>query len=206
VRATSLNPIWTVQNGSLFILNCTAEQFFAAASGLSFFVKDYDVGSSNELVGKVDISQTALLEMATGERTEVEMQSMGSFKPKLIHFVPKLVLRVRKAEPADIEFMKQKEAMKKSKKLGIYADHAFLAPTVEASKLLRRESKFIDGVKKVCGIVISMKNEDTTRARHPSNSERVAPTCRAVSSRVPTQPETKWQPSGSQSLTSWRRP
>jgi hypothetical protein len=164
VCASSLNPIWTVKNGSLFILNCTAEEFFASASGLSFFVKDYDVGSSNELVGKVDISQTTLLDMATGERTEFEMQPMGSFKPKLIHFVPKLVLRVRKAEPADFQFMKEKDAMKKSKKLGIYADHAFLAPTVEVSKLLRRESKFIDGVKKVCVIVVAMKNGGMTRA------------------------------------------
>jgi hypothetical protein len=145
---SSLNPIWSVDNGSLFILSYTAEELFSYAAGLTFLIKDYDGLSSNDTIGKVEVSPTNLLAM-TGDRTELVITAMGHFKSKTRYFKPKLQLRVRKATAKDLEFLKELHAIKKSKKLGIYADQSFVAPHSNQVRLLARESKTVDGVKLV---------------------------------------------------------
>jgi hypothetical protein len=145
---SSLNPIWTVDNGSLFILSYTAEELFSYAAGLTFMIKDYDGLSGNETIGKVEVPPTDLLAM-TGDRTELVITAMGNFKSKTHYFKSKLQLRVRKATAKDLEFLKQLHAIKKGKKSGIYADQSFVAPHSNQVRLLARESKIVDGVKLV---------------------------------------------------------
>jgi hypothetical protein len=144
----SLNPIWTVDSGSLFILSYTAEELFSYAAGLTFLIKDYDGLSGNETIGKVEVPPTDLLAMR-GDRTELNISAMGNFKSKTHFFTPKLQLRARKATSGDLEFLKQLHAIKKSKHLGIYADQSFVAPHSNQVRLLSRESKTVDGVKLV---------------------------------------------------------
>ena len=48
-----LNPVWTVHNGSLFMVSCSAEEFFSFSYGLVFCVKDFDlVGLKDRIVGR----------------------------------------------------------------------------------------------------------------------------------------------------------
>ena len=48
VMSKTLNPIWTVETSSLFLLELSSEQFFSSP-GLTFLVKDYDaVGGNGE--------------------------------------------------------------------------------------------------------------------------------------------------------------
>ena len=142
-----LNPIWTVDNGSLFIMSTTAEEFFSYDSGLSFVIKDYDNLGSNEVIARLAVSQTDLLSMK-GERKafSLEVRSGENFKMATEFFGPKFYLRVRPAQKADRDFMKKFHAVKQSKKLGIYADESFVAPKRERVGLLRKEKKVVDGI------------------------------------------------------------
>jgi hypothetical protein len=49
VQSKTLNPIWTVETKSLFLLEMSSEEFFGYTSGISFVAKDYDaVGRNGE--------------------------------------------------------------------------------------------------------------------------------------------------------------
>jgi hypothetical protein len=138
-------------------VSTTAEEFFSYECGLNFVIKDYDGISSNETIAKLALGQADLLKM-DGERTSFDLQVLEyeNFKAATKHFGPKLHLRVRKAQTKDRAFMKKFHAIKQSKKLGIYADEAFVAPKVEKMglRVLKKEKKCVDGVKLVSPEII----------------------------------------------------
>lgn len=113
-------------------------------------IKDYDGLTSNESIARLEVPQVDLLNM-TGDRTSFDLHVLrgDTFKTASQHFGPKLHLRVRPAETSDRAFMKQVFAVKKSKKLGVYADSSFVSPQVERAGLLKREKKVVDGVQLV---------------------------------------------------------
>jgi hypothetical protein len=113
-------------------------------------IKDYDGLSSNDTIAKLEVTQADLLNM-TGDRTSFDLPVLkgDTFKTASDHFGPKLHLRARPAEASDRAFMKQVFAVKKSKKLGVYADSSFVSPQVERAGLLKREKKVVDGVQLV---------------------------------------------------------
>jgi hypothetical protein len=113
-------------------------------------IKDYDGMSSNETIARLKVPQADLLNM-TGDRTSFDLDVLkgDTFKTASRHFGPKLHLRVRPAEASDRAFMKQVFAVKKSKKLGVYAGSSFVSPQVERAGLLKREKKVVDGVQLV---------------------------------------------------------
>eukprot|EP00934_Nitzschia_sp_Nitz4_P005692 Nitzschia sp. Nitz4//scaffold348_size17284//6198//9518//NITZ4_008842-RA/size17284-processed-gene-0.10-mRNA-1//-1//CDS//3329548688//5682//frame0 len=141
-----VNPIWTVDNGSLFLLSTTAQEFFEASAGLTFIIKDYDGITKNDVLCRTTIDQSALLAMK-GERVELPLQILKEqkYKKSSEHFEPKLYLRARPAKGSDRDFMKQVIAVKKSKSLGVYADKTFIGPQKERVGLLKRENKVVDG-------------------------------------------------------------
>ena len=151
-----LNPVWTVHNGSLFMVSCSAEEFFSFSYGLVFCVKDYDLGKKDDLVGRVELSQEQLLSM-TGERIAVELdipQEMrenpsrrGNSGNETI-YTPKLYLRVRKATSEDKKFIMTFNEIKQSKRAGVYTNTSFNA-NGDLLGLFKRESKKVDGVKLV---------------------------------------------------------
>ena len=67
IKTKSVNPIWTIDSGSLFLLDVTPEEFFGSAQGLSFIIRDYDTISANDTLGKVFVPQDDLLN-GDGER------------------------------------------------------------------------------------------------------------------------------------------
>lgn len=144
-----LNPVWTVDTGSLFLVSCSAEEFFSNSSGLTFHIHDLDAVTKDDLVAFVSISQPKLLQM-NGKREPFHLETAKALKKKKKNlerlYRPKLYLRVRRAKPEDRVFMEVLQSIRRSKKEGVHADHSFTAPTKERVGLLRRETKVVKGV------------------------------------------------------------
>lgn len=142
--ANNLDPVYTLEQDCFFLLDCPAKEFFAAATGVTFLVKDDDRLGSNDSLAKVDITQNDLLAM-NGERTEHVLKVERNLKtPSVVP--PKLVIRCRKAEERDIKFL---DKIGEHKKLhsGIFAEYASLSPKSESVGLLKSESKTKNGAK-----------------------------------------------------------
>ncbi|GKY95063.1 hypothetical protein MPSEU_000470500 [Mayamaea pseudoterrestris] len=117
------DPIWTIRNGSLFLLEMTPEEFFSFPS-MSFVVKDFDQFGSNEILGAVHVPLQDLL-TGTGERKEYVITPRKGFRStKDEDFKPRLYLRFRRASKEDILFMQNFEDNKKA--VGVYVDETFL--------------------------------------------------------------------------------
>lgn len=67
-----LDPIWTLQTGSLFLVVMTPEEFFGSSGGMSFTIKDFDAVGPNEILGHVTVALQDLLK-GTGERVEYDV-------------------------------------------------------------------------------------------------------------------------------------
>lgn len=149
IYLSSLNPVWTVDTRSLFLVSCTAEDFFGHVAGLTFHVVDQDPVSKGAVVAHVSVPHTKLLQM-DGERESFRLDVTPAFKKKKKnlgrYYKPKLHLRVRSADQDDLQFMKLLTSIRCSKKEGVHADHCFIAPQKERVGLLRRETKVVDGV------------------------------------------------------------
>lgn len=104
-----LDPIWTLQTGSLFILTTQTKELFAG-DGLCCFVRDYDVLSNDEM-GHF-IVPPSLLYQANGEREVFKLQPpLGKTKE-----VPGYVaIRCRRATDYDKKFMKEYALAEKDK-------------------------------------------------------------------------------------------
>jgi len=151
----TLDPVYTMSQGSLFLFSPTAIQFFEATHGLIFKVKDYDavsvggvVGADDDL-GQVALSQRTLLNLK-GQRIEYDLEQMSEKKMKMsVSYVnrPRLVLRVRRATEQDIAFVKTmkkiQNMMGSNKKFGVYAKEAYLSPShgLGTELPLKRQSK-----------------------------------------------------------------
>jgi len=133
----TVNPIWTIDSGSLFLLDVTPEEFFGSAEGLSFILRDYDKISSNDTLGKVFVSQENLLN-GDGDRVEFDLVESCSKNKKQ---PGRLVLRFRKAAEEDVLFMERLLSAQKAKISGVYGDETFVQPHVSSNKFLHREHR-----------------------------------------------------------------
>jgi len=105
----SVNPIWTLRKGSLFILTVDALELFEAEDGLIFEVKDYDAVAKHKSLGAVNISPRIIYKW-DGERKEFDLRALSGEKN---YNQGKLALRVRRATNHDLEFMKKYNNSKK---------------------------------------------------------------------------------------------
>jgi hypothetical protein len=135
----------------LFLVSCSAEEFFSFSSGLVFRIMDYDSVSRNEVVGFIAVNQVELLQM-TGERVTLDLVVPEQLEEKLMKrgvrnaYSPKLNIRCRRATPEDIRFVLELRKVSRSKKEGIHEDAAFVAPSKTSVGLFTREHKKVDGV------------------------------------------------------------
>jgi len=145
-----LNPVWTVDTLSLFLISCTAKDFFSHDAGLTFHIIDQDHVTKDDVVASVSIPQTKLLVMdGVRESFKLDVSPRIKIKKKNIgrYYKPKLHLRVRHADNDDVSFMKLLTTYGGSKSEGVNVDQSFTAPTKERVGVLRRESKYVNGVK-----------------------------------------------------------
>jgi hypothetical protein len=85
----TLNPVWTLSTGSLFLIQTTLTSFFESANYMEFIVKDYDSLGDHEVLGTVMVSKKEMLN-GTGDRNEYEL-SLHSGKTKVSFTVGKKV-------------------------------------------------------------------------------------------------------------------
>jgi hypothetical protein len=112
----TLNPIWTLTTGSLFLLTIESERFFVE-DGMKFVIKDFDQFGKDDVLGLVHVNPR-ILYLANGERMEFKLQPpMGSNDEEVPGY---LVLRCRRATDYDIKFMSEYAKTKGAKGVASY--------------------------------------------------------------------------------------
>jgi len=95
----TLDPIWTVRTGSLFLFKVKAEALFLS-EGLLFTVKDYDAFGSDERLGIFYVAPKVVYE-SKGERLEL-LPTPGAKVKEVPGYI---AIRIRRATDDDIKFM-----------------------------------------------------------------------------------------------------
>jgi hypothetical protein len=74
VVSKTLNPVWALSTGSLFLIETNLSDFFDIASHIEFIIKDYDTVGENDILGSTLVSKTDIL-AGDGERNEYEIDT-----------------------------------------------------------------------------------------------------------------------------------
>lgn len=110
----TLDPIWTIKTGALFLLKLTTEELFTS-NGLVCEVMDFDKFGANDKLGLFTVPPKVLFE-AKGERLEFDLKpSKGA-----THVSGGIAIRCRHATDYDIEFMNDYDSSKKKQKLTVH--------------------------------------------------------------------------------------
>ena len=103
--SNTLEPIYTVKTGSLFLFSTTLRKLFDARDGLKFTVKDYDTVGKNKCLG-VAVIPPRILYDANGERMVLPLvPEVGESFAKGGNGC--IAIRCRKATEHDKEFMRK---------------------------------------------------------------------------------------------------
>ncbi|CAB9519105.1 expressed unknown protein [Seminavis robusta] len=97
-RKKTLNPEWTPSHNSTYVLS-TPSYKLIDAGGLTFNVKDYDVASSDEDLGTIEVTTEELITEGNAVRVverDITPPPEAAGKP-----AGKLTIRFRKATPED---------------------------------------------------------------------------------------------------------
>ena len=127
-----LEPIYTLKNGSLFILTVDSFDLFKAG-GLNFLVEDHDDFSSNDLLGVASVPAKELYN-ARGERREYEFNTSG-----------KIAIRCRRATDHDKEFLTQYE---ESRRVEVAKERP-KTNSNDVLSMVAKKTKKVNGVKMV---------------------------------------------------------
>jgi hypothetical protein len=108
----SLDPIWTVKTGSLFLWTVNAKELFLS-DGLLCLVLDHDRVGTHKKLASVHIPPQALY-TARGERMELELESPRGMENNNYddNAFGILVVRCRRASEPDVKFMRELEESK----------------------------------------------------------------------------------------------
>jgi hypothetical protein len=129
----SLDPVWTLKTGSLFLMTVESKALFLS-EGLTCLIKDYDRLGRNESLGVIIVPPQDLY-AGKGERMEFKIQPKPGSKTKEVP--GSMAIRVRRATEKDKIFM---EGYKQS----IHAASATVHPRTVNSDLrsiVTRKSK-----------------------------------------------------------------
>jgi len=117
----TLNPVWTLKTGSLFLFQIESRRFFIE-EGMKFVVKDYDKLGKHDLLGFCQVDAEVLYQ-ANGERMEFKLTH-----PKCKTTDRKeqgiLVIRCRRATPYDQKFMEEHDKQEDKNVKGVASYHA----------------------------------------------------------------------------------
>ena len=133
VISKTLEPIWTVANGSFFLINETIHDFYFSG-GLNFIISDFDKVGKDDVLGQAFISQEHLY-FLDGKREEFDLQM-----PRQNHKPQKgrIAIRTKVASEKDIAFLKKLKHS--SKKRGIAKQSNIIAPAaaIRINRLMRK--------------------------------------------------------------------
>jgi hypothetical protein len=74
VISKSLNPVWTLSTGSLFLIQTTLNDFFEGTNRIEFIIKDHDTVGENDILGSVLVNKNELL-AGEGERIDYKIRT-----------------------------------------------------------------------------------------------------------------------------------
>jgi len=164
----TLDPIWTVTTGSLFLLNIDAKTLFRG-EGLLCVVYDFDKLGGNERLGSCTISPKTIFD-AKGERLEMKL---GPPPGKTDDVPGYMAFRIRRASKNDIDFMtKMKEAgsLFASKKKSVNEHHdSHKGGSGNIKSILTRRSRIAKigpnaGQREVCFMALLLLHLDMMHA------------------------------------------
>lgn len=148
----TLNPVWTIETDCLCLLTCTAEEFFQAALGLTFVLKDKESMTSNHIMATASIPQSKILKLTGDERVALPFHLQKAHKygrENTSIFPPTLYIRARQATPNDRQFIQKIFEVNRKKATGVYASQTFVGPRRSRVLRLKREKKVVEGIVKV---------------------------------------------------------
>lgn len=148
----TLNPIWTLKTGSLFLLTVESETLFVE-DGMKFIVKDFDQLGKDEVLGLVHVNPR-LLYRSKGERMEFKLQPPIGSKDKEVPGY--LVLRCRRATEYDIKFMAEYARTKGAKGVAAY-EHPHTTTNLVKTMTTWNRKKDKDGTIKVSFVLTSIE-------------------------------------------------
>jgi hypothetical protein len=131
-RSKTLNPVWTLKTGSLFILNVESRRFFIE-EGVKFVVKDFDKIGSDEVLGICKVDPKVFYK-ANGERMEFKLipprkPNAGSRDGGESSTGGTLAIRCRRATQYDQKFMADFSKQQKKNAKGVASYNAPEADT-----------------------------------------------------------------------------
>lgn len=118
IISNTLDPIWTVKTGSLFLFTVKVEDLFIS-EGILFEVMDYDTLGSHELLGRCVLPPQTIYE-GKGQRLQFKLTGAGTSSMKSSRITLEeqpgyLALRCRRASQSDIDFMNNNVYISKHK-------------------------------------------------------------------------------------------
>eukprot|EP00536_Pseudo-nitzschia_multiseries_P015431 jgi/Psemu1/246838/estExt_Genewise1.C_8860010 len=140
--AKTLNPIWTLKTGSLFLLQTDSKRFFIE-KGIKFVVRDYDKLSKHDVLAYCQVDPKVLYH-ANGERMEFKLspppssgRSANSNQNAGI-----LVIRCRRATQYDQKFMEEYNRQERKNVKGVASYNAPVADTNVLKTITTKVKKF----------------------------------------------------------------
>ena len=115
--------MWTLENGSLFLLETNASN---PATELTFLVRDYDTLTANDFLGSMSIP---CADLADGNSERLEF-SLTKEDGTVLPGNARLVLRYRPASETDIVFVKQFALDSQSNVFGGASNQTFVPPII----------------------------------------------------------------------------
>lgn len=140
----SLNPIWTLQTGSLFVLSIDSKELFAG-DGLFCRVVDYDVISNDDL--GMFVVPPSVLYTANGEREVFKLKPPP--RSKLKEVPGHLAIRCRRATQYDKDFMQEFESSQVAAKIDTISTASLGGKSDLQSLIGRNEKTDKSGIRKV---------------------------------------------------------
>jgi len=105
VCSNTVNPVWSLETGSLFLVEMDPQDFFSSTGGMTFVLSDYQnftaVVGANQVLGRVRVGLNQIMEMK-GERVSYEIAVAQDVKVSSA-LTPKLYLRFKEASPTDVQ-------------------------------------------------------------------------------------------------------
>jgi hypothetical protein len=142
--ALSLDPIWTLKTGSLFLLTIESKKLFLE-EGLNFAIKDFDQFGKDETLGVINVNPR-IIYLAQGERTEFKILPPSGSKSNEVPGY--LVIRCRRASEYDQKFMADYESLQGGHGVASY-DHPRASTSLVKTLVTWNRKKDKDGTIKV---------------------------------------------------------
>ena len=101
VLSKTVDPVWSLETGSLFLVQMDPHDFFTATGGTMFLLGDHHSLGTSKVLGRVRVGLQQLLQMK-GERVGFDIALENDIQV-LSSVSAQLYLRIKEASKSDVE-------------------------------------------------------------------------------------------------------